>query len=178
MDFDDEGEGDILFLRGVFVKDMDTKMEDAYYDSLTVTTNNTEIITYNKFPRRFFNLDTWIKKSNLLCVTCSNKIRGVPVPIPSNMKFSGKHKVFDVERIACGFPCGIRYLNKSTYNNRWDRIQQLFQLFYIFHGVHVKNIPESKDRLDQIQYGGVIPIIEYNQNNEEIVEKLIIDASN
>lgn len=174
MDFEFEEE-QILFLRGVFVKDLNRRMDDDYYDSLTVDTNTTETITYNKFPRRFYNLETWIKTSNLECVNCSNKILH-PIPIPSNMKYSGKQKIFDIERIACSFPCAMKYLNNSMYNNRWERVQALLYLFYIFHGVKVTNIPESKDRLEQIRYGGVISADEFIKTNNEIVEKLIIDA--
>ena len=182
-DFDIE-QPKILFLRGAFLRDS-SKVDDAFYDSLEnkseLIKNKPTHITYNKFPRRFFDRDTWVQKTNVLCWNCSNEITKVPIPVPNNNQLVGKNETFGVDAICCSFPCASLYISDHC-NNKWERHQMLIKLLKIMHPENkisdIKSIPHAPSRFELEQYGnGHMTKDEYNEHNNMLMEALICGES-
>lgn len=173
-DFDYE-EPKVIFLQGVFSRDNKT-VDDAFYDNLTASIAKSEVIVYNKIPRKFYNIETWIRTTNIHCCTCDRKIESRPTPICVNLKILGDIKTFDVLRLCCSFPCYAEFIEREApFDTRWEMREHMFTVFEIFHNKQVSHIPCGPSRLEQARLGGNLSDAEYQKKIDDITECLLMD---
>lgn len=174
MDDLDIEESDVLFLTGVFINSNST-IDDMFFAELNQNNTKTDKIVYSQFPKKFYNVDSWPSKLNICCWACHTKIEEKPYPIPINMQYSGKQTIFGVEGVVCSFPCMARYINESPSNTRWEKTRFMFNLFEVFFGKKVCQIPAAPSPLDQHKYGGNLSENEYRHRIQTIMETLLSD---
>lgn len=152
-DIDDFDTPKIIFLKGVFVKDLTTTVQDMFYDTLNESIVIAETIKYDKFPRKFINLENWPKTLNILCYNCDLTYDTLPIPVGENMKLYGTEPHFDVNEVCCCFNCAMSLVSKSTHK-KWEKEQNLITLYQIMKGKPPKVIEEAPSRYKMKKYGG------------------------
>lgn len=162
----------IIFLKGVFLRKT-TNVDDKFYNDLTAAITRSENITYQRIPRRFYSKDTWIQSTNIHCWECDNQCKGIPVPIPTNMQYVKNNPTFDVLGICCDFPCVALHIRTHFYTTRWEKLEFLNKLFYIFYGVLVDDIPSGPERLKQERFGGPLSAAEFQMKIKNIMDGLL-----
>jgi hypothetical protein len=166
-------EPNILFLRGCFADDC-TTIEDMFDQRIiSASLQQTEgidvkCIEYDKHPTRFINIESWIKKTNLKCWYCDCNFHNVPVFIPQEVKRSDSpdtnYGEMRVHGNFCSFNCAAAHINIEFRKCKWEKLEMLKILYYVFTGTQVTNIPPSPLKTNMIQYGGDLSICEYTDS--------------
>jgi len=146
----------ILFLSRVYPSDfidIEYALEDKLLEGLPTETEN-ETIIYNNIPKIFYNLDSWIKSTNILCWHCHISFDSVPVFCP---KYKYNSTSFEVQGNFCSFPCASKWNDKNSRPNEKSRKTKLLvELYFIFYGDTVMQVPMAPDYVDMIAYGGFL----------------------
>lgn len=146
-------------------------IDDDPYSVSTVT-------VYDKMPKRFYNIKTWIRKTNLLCLNCSGNIKSVPIFICPCISFDeNSNEYFEVRGNFCTFNCSVKYINTHfTEMEAIDLIAKQLLLYEKMYGIRLLKIPESLGRESLIEYGGDYTREEYEadilaRNRDQILTK-------
>jgi hypothetical protein len=173
-----------LFLQGVYKNDCD-KIEDFFHKRL-LNTNDSK--NYDKIPLVFYNLDSWIKKTNLLCWNCHRVPKSVPWFEPQSIDVTSKGSIgnlvtsdklvrnhntveycINVKGIFCSCNCVMRYIliNSKNLPDKINKISMLHILHEIFTGKKVIEIEPAPLVTDLVQYGGNLTEIEYQKKIDD-----------
>jgi len=172
-----------------------------FVENSIVETDSESILdlTKNDDVKQFFiSKEKWITKTNLLCWHCTNSFNGAPwfIPLQINKKLvtgdSGfcsefsdyeilssqddirEIKIYVVFGNFCGPCCAKSYLEYSKdpeLSNKWQCNELLKELFFIFYGIKIVEIPTAENPRRQRKFCGTIGITE--QQYFEINEKKI-----
>lgn len=149
----DDFDSPVIFLKGVFVKDLTTTVQDMFYDTLNESIVIAETVKYDKFPRKFTNLESWPKSLNIHCYNCDLTYDTIPIPAGENMKIVGTESHFDVNEVFCSFNCATSYISRVNFK-KWERDHNLVVLYQIFKGTPPKVIEDSPSKYKMKKYGG------------------------
>jgi len=152
-DLDDFDMPQMIFLKGVFIKDISTTMEDIFYDNLNESIVKVDAIKYDKIPRKFLNKKTWLLQTNLHCYMCDLQYNTVPIPVVINMKIVGNEPHFDVSALCCNFSCAMSLINITSFK-KWEMEQNLYTVSEILTGKRISFIEESPSKYIMNKYGG------------------------
>jgi len=156
----------ILFLRGCFLKDC-VSIEDIFDARLIQEyTASVPDVKHDKIPEVYVNLDTWPKKTNLLCWECSCSFQSIPLFIPRSVKqpVSDADISGDMNTIGnfCSWGCAARYINLHfSGNDKWEKHNLLRLLYKKITGRITYNIRPAQAKTVMIQYGGSQTIQEF-----------------
>jgi|SRR3989344_5751968 len=146
----------ILFLRGVFLKNLATP-EELFETRLTADEPVVETIKYVALPPKFTSIDTWPKSSNLRCWSCSLTHNNRPVFIPRTMTVDSAGNIeMDVHGHFCTFNCAAKYIDEHFLNDnvRDNKIRFLKILYNIFTGLTIRKINPAIDHTRMKQFVG------------------------
>jgi hypothetical protein len=182
----------ILFIKGVFKKDcifddifekkilenveedndksneMINDMDSCYNKILE---SNTAKSCYKKLPSIFYDLESWVENTNLLCWYCNLNFDTVPIFIPNviepNLKKNNdnsKKLSIGVYGVYCSFGCANQYIknNNNSIIKITESLNKLKFLYKIFYGHN--NMPDYLSYPEpyiMFQYGGNKSIEEY-----------------
>jgi hypothetical protein len=134
--------------------------------------------SYEEVPAYYSGISTWIKSTNILCISCSNKIQGMPMFIPlswhtrvvakdcdasqedssdeldplNGMK-SGEaqveQKVMKVHFLTCNERCAKRYIVRVKDSKITNKWQSLQLLQILAEEVRGKKIVDIEEGLDK-----------------------------
>ncbi|MEM3062320.1 MAG: hypothetical protein QW303_02055 [Nitrososphaerota archaeon] len=167
----------ILFLSKVFLSNCPSE------ESILENIDTSEFIEpeeqFDSIPAFYTTYESWIKSTNLLCWSCSNKFDGMPWFIPIGLmkqKITKNDKV--VEVIArqvygnfCTPFCACRYINRieDSRIRKWECKNMLIKLYNEITGNNVPDIPEAEDKTIMMQYCGPhgITVQEFRLRNEQ-----------
>jgi hypothetical protein len=160
---DDYELSNILFLKGVLIRDCDN-IEDEFEKRLLHKTEEVEPVyrRYDKIPSKFTTLATWIKHTNLKCWWCSRHFHSVPLFMPISVsryeqtEFAIKGN-FDTWQCVASY-MGVYFKKKMEYA---DASELLLKIYKIFTGATADNIPHAPERSCMEEYGGSMTIEEY-----------------
>jgi hypothetical protein len=163
---------DILFLRGCFVSACNN-IEDLFDERLVESCSNTKIYDthdnkYNNIPRVFTSLDSWIKKTNVKCWSCTLTFDTIPLFVPTAISDPiAPTKTFcdmDVLGNFCSWACSSRYVHISSDSHvKWERYEMLKLLHKIMTGTRVSEIEQAPCPTIMVQYGGKSTKQEYKK---------------
>ena len=157
-----------LFIRNVFIYDcfdLNTEFEKKvitestdHIGSVSLLDN---VIVYDKIPKTFESLDTWIKKTNLLCWYCGNTFNDIPKFIPTIIEpnphnKNGNKYIIGVEGNCCRWACCKSLIKEMTHdiNAYIEKCNNLNFLYYIWYGKYPDHIPEAPSKFLLQHYGG------------------------
>ena len=164
----------ILFIKGVFIRDC-IPIDDIFEKQIREQLNtDNPIIYYDKFPSIFYNMKTWIKKTNIKCWYCDLNFETPPVFIPKTIEHSSSEYSISTFGCFCSFPCATCYCN-LYYTKICDniKINEMIRFLYkIFKGKAIREILQSPSKYEMVQYGGEIDQITYKKKINEISERL------
>jgi hypothetical protein len=161
----------ILFLKGITIDDI-VEIEDLYqkelldnvnknYNSLNLTENN---IIYDKIPKCFYDIKSWVKNTNVRCWYCSLKFKNTPWFIIKNIYSSSNGACYDVEGNFCSAGCLQGYVeihfNKRKDFDIYHNIKLLYKLFY---NKNINEIIISPSKYSLKIYGGDLDMIDYQK---------------
>lgn len=171
----------ILFLHGIKENDFKT-IEDLFESKIqqcfAEESKEQMLSKYDTIPKRFYNIDTWIKGTNLKCWNCSRKFNGVPLFIPiCTLIDENGNEYFEVSGNFCKINCAYTYAYYHYKNHdAVDMHARLLLLHYLFYGFHVLKIPLSPEKHEMQDYGGDLTVEEYEKeidrrNNDQNLTK-------
>jgi hypothetical protein len=191
----------ILFIKGVFKKDCcsDDLLEKKVLESVSHSFSEGIIINdilssdnvsysdtplyYDKLPTIFESLDTWPKKTNLLCWYCTLSFDTVPIfipkviePISKKTESSDSKFTFSVHGVFCSFGCACQYTKITNYNIV-EQIEILSKLKLLHKHLCNKKMVEyvSYPNIYQMkQYGGDLTTDQF----KELIKKFRNDNAN
>lgn len=161
MDFE---EVNILFLKGVFLKDC-TDVEDLFENELMETVELTkhqieykEPKIYDKIPQIFTTKENWVKKNNILCWYCNLDFQTMPIFIPENILKNDNGTYMEVFGNFCSFACAQTYIDTNIeYNSskkKWEAQEFLKLLNRLLYGSKKDIIYKAPIKYIMEQYGG------------------------
>lgn len=137
---------------------------------------------YDELPEYYFDRESWIKSTNLHCISCSNKIQGMPLFVPLswnkrvvtngpkgprssvsqieslvNRQKVVERKCMKVYRLTCNERCAKQYITNVKDRNitkPWESMQLLKELVQDIRGVKVNDIADGIDKSCMMQYCG------------------------
>ncbi len=145
MEINSDNKSYVLYLRGVYLKDLlTTNLEDA--DDVP------EESPYDTIPLRFVTLDTWILQTNILCSHCGLTHNNVPVFLPEYINNNG----ITIKRVLfCTFPCAMSYIRNHYYGSNFDNlIIAIRHVYHIFTGETIIEIPYAPETHEIDAFGG------------------------
>ncbi len=165
-------QSNLMIFRGIKLSMINTIDDDFHQMLIQDTEPNETIINENylgfdKLPKKFVNIDTWIISTNLHCRYCTLTFDEMPVIIPETIKIDNKgRKIYPVfERICfCDFPCAVGYVKQSNLSNKTEKLSMLNDLYFQFYGkkpIAIKEPQFSPSCLEM--YGGDKTINEYKE---------------
>lgn len=182
----------VLFIKGVFKRDCtsDDFLEKKVIDEITSDTVNKTLVTnglvdvtednfigcakqkisYKKLPSIFESLDSWPKKTNLLCWHCSLPFDTVPIFIPKVIepvisKTKPNKYSIGVFGVFCSFGDAMEFIKNSNWTlmDKIESINKLKHLYKVFFNTTLKDVVSYPSVFDMIQYGGDIEINKYKE---------------
>ena len=163
----DYGTSNILFIKGVFIKDcipLGDIFEQQIMDQLTI---ETPIVEHKLLPANFVGLDKWVKSNTLKCWYCDLQFETIPIFIPNLIEPSNNTNKYNigVEGCFCSFCCSMSYNN--LYNPKICRNikvkEMIIFLYKIFNNRTIKEILPSPSKYVMKHYGGPLEIAEYRE---------------
>jgi len=157
----------VLFIRQVFFEDLTTAEDDMQSYLMNISCNQTNITEheYDEIPKTFTGIDSWIKKINLLCWSCSCGFNNMPWFIPKYYNKSGDKIEMGVHGVFCSPNCAADGIICEFGSSRMEIIkekQELLKiLYYIFNNKKITYIPVPVNKTVMVQYGGTIKQSEY-----------------
>jgi len=135
-------------------------------------------VNYEEIPTYYSGKDSWIKSTNILCISCSNKIQGMPMFIPlswhsrvvtkkidpenefnaseldplNNYQSNEIHveqKVMKVHYLTCNERCAKRYINRVKDSKITDKWQCLHLLKELVQNLKGIRVNEIEEGLDK-----------------------------
>jgi hypothetical protein len=191
----------ILFIKGVFKRDCisDDIFEQKILENSDITQqvsnpigtvdNNGDMqygidsnfIKYDKLPNIFESIETWPKKTNLLCWNCTLPFNSVPVFIPkvleplsirnrANMNMSDFQNLsISVKGVFCGFGCCVDFVNNTNYSSvyKTETINKIKLLHKIFYGRNMKDVSYYPHPSLMSMYGGNMTVEDYKVEKDK-----------
>jgi hypothetical protein len=160
----------ILFIKNVFINDcilMDDLMEQKLMDEANETSETKQIDDkYTKLPSIFFDLNTWPKKTDILCWNCDRTFFDIPIFIPKTMEpnpIHGGKYIISTYGCFCSFNCALTHilLYFPKHHDQINKIGMLKLLFKEFYGIPPIDLIPAPQRFKMIQYNGTITLHEY-----------------
>ena len=176
-DVDEFKSPNILFLKGVYLrncKDVGDIMEERLAEIITYgDCDMPKKQKYDKIPRLFTNVETWIKKTNLYCWSCGCTFHWNPVFIPESINFSGvlRNEFKPIVPIGnfCSFLCANNHINAEfSQHLRWEKTELLKILHKIMTGISIMDIPEGPKKTKMVRYGGMLTVGEFQAEIKKI----------
>ena len=154
----------ILFLRGCFLSNCNS-IEDIFDEQLVNQSMDSyecysmSDTVYDKIPRTFNNVSSWIIKTNLKCWSCDSTFQTPPIFIPNTLeqpcKISDKYGNMEVLGNFCSWNCASQYINLHFNGaEKWEKHQLLKLLYEIFTGKTIDFIVPAPPKTEMKQYGG------------------------
>lgn len=158
----------ILCLRNVFP---DTPFQSNIEDLQERRLMGHELInitTYTKIPPQFVSVDTWPKKTNLLCCWCSLSYNTPPIPYPRSIEKASStvdNYTVDIDPYMQfhSFNCLVAYITDKSRDasERVNKICMANLLYKIFNKVSISYITPAINPLLMARYGGDLSEQEY-----------------
>lgn len=191
----------ILFIKGIFKKDClsddifekkileNTIETDTTCDSTDDTILTSTFVNYKKLPSIFTDIESWEKKTNLLCWNCTLQFTSIPVFIPSVIEpITIKNKIereksniqkfsISVYGVFCSFGCTRQFIENHNYSisdktETINKLRLLHKLFY--NNMKMKEMTCYPRPLEMRQYGGDLSIEDFKEQMENIKNSEII----
>jgi len=139
----------LFLVRGVFPSDFVKK-------ELTIAPKAEPEPEYSEIPAKFTSVDTWIKKTNLLCWSCGLTPTGSPAFLPSNPELNSNGRpICSPVGNFCDWPCVIRYINTEIPEPQRSDAHKLVCLFeFQFSGKRKEVIKASIPKTEMKIYCG------------------------
>lgn len=138
----------LLILRGIFPKDFARNCVKPSVVTL-------DVIAYTEIPRKFTDVITWPKFSNLKCWSCDQLPLSCPKFIPVNPDRVGDQDVCDIYGHFCDWNCAVRYIvTEFPKEQQWDALQAICLFESIFSGRKKEKILPSPAKTCMKQYCG------------------------
>lgn len=147
----------VMVLHGVYFSRLEKKIEKQ---------DIPEIVQENKYDKipTFYSRETWPTKTNIKCWVCDR----VPKESPY---FAATKYIKDPTGNFCSAPCVASYIEDKTDRlHRWEMQQQLIELYYQRHGVKPKYIRPSPNKINRLEYGGIMTDDEYENQIKNCVQ--------
>ena len=145
MDLDSEEVSYVLYLRGVYLKDL----LNTNFDNIDDTPEDSP---YDVIPARFNTLDTWILQTNILCSHCGLSHNNVPIFLPEYINNNG----ITIKRVLfCTFPCAMSYIRNHYYGPSFDNLLiGIRHVYTIFTSETIDEIPYAPETHEIDAFGG------------------------
>ena len=180
----------ILFIKDVFKKDclsddifdkkildnINTNMKENVVDDNNKSKLDWHYVNYTKLSHIFESIETWNKKSNLLCWNCTLSFDSIPVFIPDviepatvkNKAYNTKYSI-SVYGVFCSFGCAHKYVETHNYSlsERIEAFNKLKMLHKLFYNKNMRDISHYPSHLQMKQYGGDLTVEEFRAQIEE-----------
>lgn len=176
-DIDEYTPSNIMFLRGVYMKncrDVGDIMSERLAEMVMNSTQPTrgEIRSkHTPLPRSFTSIDKWPKSTNFMCCECGCSFPWEPVFIPTSIQMSGtkvgQYGPIKREYVFCGFVCAGMFAD-NMYSNSWEKRELLKLLHQVMTGVKIIDIPTGPHRTAMVQYGGHMTIRDFQHKNRQL----------
>jgi hypothetical protein len=153
-------------------------VEDDTIRNIGITEDSDRDEQYDEIPAYYSGINTWIKSTNIHCISCSNKIQGMPLFIPlswhsrlvakpantdidtdaseldplNNYQLNEtqvEQKVMKVHFLTCNERCAERYINKVKDAKITDKWQSLQLLKEVVQDMKKIKITEIQEGLDK-----------------------------
>ena len=142
----------VLILRGVKLDSISLRTEKPQ----PTTVNSSDDINYDKIPREYTR-NTWPRGTNLRCWSCGRRFNSQPF-------FVATKALKDVEGNFCHPACAMTFIDAEvTKINRWDAVQQLYELVYQLTGRKVQRIMPAPKRFMRAEYGGPLSDADFEE---------------
>lgn len=174
----------VLFIKGAFKKDcltddiFDKKiLENATIDVMAniMDLPDNDFVNYEKLPSVFTNIDSWVKRSNLLCWNCNLSFKTTPIFIPgviepstTKNKTSEKNLTISVHGVFCYFGCALQYIETRNYtlSSRAESLNKLKLLHKLFYNKKIKELSYYPNPMQLKQFGGDLSTEEFESEKE------------
>jgi len=162
----------ILFLPRIKESDF-ISIEDLFENKIQLGIDGNELkecYKYDKIPKKFYSVETWIEKTNLKCWCCTRNFSGRPWFIPSYVSVDENNKeCVDVKGNFCSSNCAANFIMERYRNNEiTDAMSMLLWLCGIFanHNDKTKKykylkISPSNNKECLEEYGGSMTVEQY-----------------
>ncbi len=142
----------LLKFRGVFAKDIST---DVNYGKNTTPVAVETKIFYANIPKRFTDVASWPKVSNLRCWNCDQLTKSYPKFVPVGLeRVDGKIRC-DVHGHFHEWNCAVSYVMKEfPENQRWDTLRAISIIESEFTGTRREIIPPAPSKFEMKVYCG------------------------
>lgn len=159
----------ILFLKGVSLKDF-VDIDELFEEKLNETTHDKyKKIIYDKIPKVFKTVSTWIATTNVKCWHCELSFTNSPVFIPNEIYNTPEGKEMSVHGNFCSFGCAKAFLDYNKFNNdNWDKNEMLKLLFQLFNSKKINDIKPSPSKYILTKYGGSVSIKDFQMKLKDV----------
>lgn len=192
----------VLFIKGVYKKDCitDDIFEQQILENMSIPNSDFDLnkslllsntndynfesqnINYNKLPQIFSNINSWPKKTNLLCWHCSLNFNTVPIFIPKaiepiiskNTDLNDEKYSISIYGVFCSFGCAWKFIDSGSYS-KVEKIEQKNKLSFLykyFYKVKMQEIISYPEPYIMKQYGGELSIEEYKHKIDTFKTKM------
>lgn len=171
---------EILFIKGVFIKDC-IPIDDIFEKHIIEQLNaETPLIIYEKLPLIFNSISTWVQITNIKCWYCDLHFDNMPVFIPTIISHDFDSKLYNINTSGCfcSFCCAMSY-NNIHNNNICTNIKvkdMLLYLYKVFNNSIIKDIVNSPCKYTMIQYGGDVDPHTYRNKIKKIKELMKLNS--
>lgn len=152
----------LLILKGVFPKDFsafdmsyvkEPKRSDSEAARSTSEGSNT---VYSRIPKKFIDVASWPKISNLKCWDCDRLPQSYPKFIPLNPeRDKDGNDVCDVRGNFCEWNCVVHYVMREySREQQWDILELVCIIAAKFTGRRREKIMPSPDKTERKEYCG------------------------
>jgi hypothetical protein len=165
----------LLVFKGIHPSEFNSIDSSLTKLSIQSTEQPTVSQIYSEIPKKFIDVESWPKFTNLKCWCCSRFFTTYPKFIPTNPEKtqSGK-EICDPLGNFCEWNCPIRHIEKEFPKEQQKDAIELVLIFQEkFTGKRREKIMGSPDKTKMQQYCGIKGITE-KQYQEEI-DKLNVD---
>ena len=164
-------EPDILFLEGVFIKDITNLILDKLESYEDDELNDESDIPYDKIPNKYICKDDWPTTTNLLCWHCSRRFEDAPlfISIRDKTNRDGKREIVPYGNFCSPFCAIVVIENEFEKNTHWGLISLLINTTKEIRGRDISTpIRHAKAKTEMIQYGGNLTPDEYKSHIDEL----------
>jgi hypothetical protein len=164
----------ILFIKGVFIKDctpIDEIFEKHMLDRLNI---DKDTIIYTKLPILFTEINSWIKTTNLNCWYCDLSFDNIPIFLPTSIEQYIDSYHIGVSGCFCSFSCLMSHINLHYFKiSEYVKYRDMSLLLYkIFNGKSINEIIPTPSKFTMIKYGGYDTIEIYKNKIYDITKKM------
>lgn len=145
----------VLFLEGVFKEDV-IKIEDMFEERMFLEETVIDIKNYDKIPSEFTGVESWPKKTNLLCNYCTLNIKSFPWFEPRSLDIIDDKIQSMTEGVYCSPNCVVAHINLK-YHDIANCINKIEMLKIIYNWVvkeEIDDITPSPNYLLMQKFGG------------------------